>query len=409
MNVLDQPLVLPNGAIIPNRLAKSAMSEALATYDNRVTEYLPRLYARWSAGGTGLLITGNVMIDRRALGEPNNVVLEDERDLVLLERWANAASSHGSVCWVQLNHPGKQAPKGLNKETVAPSALGFDDHLQRFFQVPRALTEAEIASIIDRFAQAALLVKKAGFAGVQIHGAHGYLVSQFLSPKHNQRQDRYGGNAENRRRFVLDVYHAMRRAVGPEFPIGIKLNSADFQKGGFAESESIEVIQALAQAGIDLFEISGGTYETPVMSVGTEKESSRRREAYFLEFAEKVRAVVSTPLMVTGGFRTRAGMEEALNQGALDLIGLARPLALDPDYSRIIREDRQPAHLPPVRVRTGIPLVDRLALMEVAWYTRQLHRLAHGKKARPEHPLLAFAAIAFGSGWKTWNTRRMRA
>ncbi len=409
MNVLDQPLVLPNGAIIPNRLAKSAMSEALATYDNRVTEYLPRLYARWSAGGTGLLITGNVMIDRRALGEPNNVVLEDERDLVLLERWANAASSHGSVCWVQLNHPGKQAPKGLNKETVAPSALGFDDHLQRFFQVPRALTEAEIASIIDRFAQAALLVKKAGFAGVQIHGAHGYLVSQFLSPKHNQRQDRYGGNAENRRRFVLDVYHAMRRAVGPEFPIGIKLNSADFQKGGFAESESIEVIQALAQAGIDLFEISGGTYETPVMSVGTEKESSRRREAYFLEFAEKVRAVVSTPLMVTGGFRTRAGMEEALNQGALDLIGLARPLALDPDYSRIIREDRQPAHLPPVRVRTGIPLVDRLALMEVAWYTRQLHRLAHGKKARPEHPLLAFVAIAFGSGWKTWNTRRMRA
>ena len=409
MNVLDQPLVLPNGAIIPNRLAKSAMSEALATYDNRVTEYLPRLYARWSAGGTGLLITGNVMIDRRALGEPNNVVLEDERDLVLLERWANAASSHGSVCWVQLNHPGKQAPKGLNKETVAPSALGFDDHLQRFFQVPRALTEAEIASIIDRFAQAALLVKKAGFAGVQIHGAHGYLVSQFLSPKHNQRQDRYGGNAENRRRFVLDVYHAMRRAVGPEFPIGIKLNSADFQKGGFAESESIEVIQALAQAGIDLFEISGGTYETPVMSVGTEKESSRRREAYFLEFAEKVRAVVSTPLMVTGGFRTRAGMEEALNQGALDLIGLARPLALDPDYSRIIREDRQPAHLPPVRVRTGIPLVDRLALMEVAWYTRQLHRLAHGKKARPEHPLLAFGAIAFGSGWKTWNTRRMRA
>lgn len=276
------------------------------------------------------------------------------------------------------------------------------------------MTEEEIAEVIHRFAQSALLVKKAGFAGVQIHGAHGYLVSQFLSPKHNQRQDRYGGSAENRRRFVLDVYQAIRNAVGPEFPVGIKLNSADFQKGGFAESESLEVIKALADAGIDLFEISGGTYETPVMSVGTGKEgsvkeSTRRREAYFLEFAEKVRAVVATPLMVTGGFRSRAGMEEALNQGALDLIGLARPLAVDPDYSRIIREGRQPAHLPPARVRTGIAMIDRLALMEVAWYTRQLHRLAHGKRARPEHPLLAFVAIAVSSGWKTWNTRRMRA
>ncbi len=408
--LLNQPLLLPNGTLLPNRLAKSAMSEALGTTDNRVTPALALLYERWSAGRTGLLITGNVMIDRQALGEPNNVALEDDRDAELLRAWANAASSQGAVCWMQLNHPGKQAPKGLNRETVAPSALGFNEQLQRFFAEPRALTIEEIEQIIGRFAQAAALAKKAGFSGVQIHGAHGYLVSQFLSPKHNQRQDRYGGSAENRRRFVLEVYQAIRQAVGQEFSVGIKLNSADFQKGGFTEEESLAVIDALAAAGIDLIEISGGTYEAPVMSVGVVKESTQQREAYFLEFAEKVRARVNTPLMVTGGFRTRAGMEAALASGALDLVGLARPLALDPDYAAQLLNDELPRNPTPSRITTGLAAVDRMGLMEVSWYTRQIHRLAAGRSTKPqESALLAFAGIIVSSGWKTWKTRRLRA
>ena len=230
--VLAQPFTLPNGTVLKNRLAKSAMSEALGTTDNHVTDGLVRLYQRWAEGGIGLLITGNVMIDQRALGEPNNVVVEDERDLALLSAWAAAGTKNGTQLWMQINHPGKQSPKGLNQENVSPSAIPFKKDMAAFFSTPRELTEAEIQDIIQRYARTAAVAKKAGFSGVQIHGAHGYLVSQFLSGHHNTRTDQWGGNPENRRRFVLSVFEAMRAAVGHEFPIGIKLNSADFQRGG---------------------------------------------------------------------------------------------------------------------------------------------------------------------------------
>ncbi|MES2917615.1 MAG: NADH:flavin oxidoreductase/NADH oxidase family protein, partial [Pseudomonadota bacterium] len=336
--VLSQPFTLPNGAVIKNRIVKSAMSESLATYDNRITPELVRLYERWAEGGTGLLITGNVMIDRRALGEPGNVVLEDDRDMVMLKAWARAGTRNGTQLWMQLNHPGKQVPLSLNKEAVSPSALPFENpELARFFAVPRALGEEEILDLIQRFGRSAELAQQAGFTGVQIHGAHGYLVSQFLSGRHNQRTDQWGGNPENRRRFVLAVYQEMRRRCGPGFPIAIKLNSADFQKGGFSEEESLGLIRALSEAGIDHIEISGGTYEAPAMAGKRQapaKESSRRREAYFLEFAEKARAAVKTPLVVTGGFRSLAGMAEAITGGAVDFVGLARGIAIEPDLPR---------------------------------------------------------------------------
>ena len=242
-HLLAQTLTLPNGSVLPNRLAKSALSETLGTMDNRVTPALVRLYERWAQGGTGLLITGNIMVDRRALGEPGNVVIEDDRDLALLKAMAEGVARHGSRLWAQINHPGKQSPKGLNRENVSPSAIPFGKQMQAFFDTPRELTEPEILDIIARFGRAAGVVKQAGFHGVQIHGAHGYLVSQFLSPKHNVRTDGWGGSAENRRRFVLAVYQAMRDAVGPDFPIGIKLNSADFQRGGFTEEESLDLIR----------------------------------------------------------------------------------------------------------------------------------------------------------------------
>jgi 2,4-dienoyl-CoA reductase-like NADH-dependent reductase (Old Yellow Enzyme family) len=190
---LDQPLRLPCGVVLPNRLLKSAMSESLATLDNHVTPELIRLYARWAEGGIGLCITGNVMIDKRALGEPGNVVLQDARDLPLLQAWAKAGSAHGTALWMQLNHPGKQVPRGLNTQSVSPSAVPFRAEMQGMFATPRALTEAEIEDLITRFGNSAALAKQAGFGGVQIHGAHGYLVSQFLSPHHNRREDAWGG------------------------------------------------------------------------------------------------------------------------------------------------------------------------------------------------------------------------
>jgi 2,4-dienoyl-CoA reductase-like NADH-dependent reductase (Old Yellow Enzyme family) len=409
-DLLAQSFTLPCGQVLKNRLAKSAMSEALGTTDNHVTEELVQLYRCWADGGIGLLITGNVMVDRAALGEPNNVALEDDSDMPLLKRWAEAGKRQGTQIWVQLNHPGRQAPKGLNAETVSPSAVPFNAALQGFFGPPRSLQGDEIEAIIQRFARSAALVKEAGFSGVQIHGAHGYLVSQFLSPLTNQRTDQWGGSEENRRRFVLEVYRGMRAAVGPDFPIGIKLNSADFQRGGFTEDESLAVITALQDAGIDMIELSGGTYEAPAMS--DQKRHSERtlgREAYFLEFAEKIRAQVQVPLMVTGGFRTLAGMAAALEGGALDLVGMARGLAIEPDLPRRLLAGQEARHV--VRpIRTGIGAVDRMAIMEVVWYSRQLRRLGRGRQTRPnESGLWAFLANLVLNVIGTVKTRRLRA
>lgn len=384
--LIARPLKLARGPALANRIAKSALSEALGTIDNRVTPELVRLYRQWGAGGAGLLMTGNVMVDRRALGEPGNVVVEDERDLLMLQQWAAAGTAQGARLWMQINHPGKQAPRGMNRENVSPSAIGFGEKLAPFFPVPRALSEAEIEDIIARFANTAAIARKAGFSGVQIHGAHGYLVSQFLSPHHNRREDAWGGSAVKRRRFVMEVFKAMRRAVGEDFPIGIKLNSADFQRGGFTENESLGVIKALAKAGIDLIEISGGTYEEPAMQ-GLRKASTAAREAYFLEFAEKVRAEVDVPLMVTGGFRSLAGMEGALKSGAMDVVGLGRIFAIEPDApARLLRGEETRQRVKPVS--TGIRYLDGMGSLEVTWYTRQLHRMGRGEAPVPDENAL---------------------
>lgn len=410
--VLAQSFSLPNGVEVKNRIFKSAMSEGLGTYDNRMTPGLVRLYDRWAEGGCGILVTGNVMVDRRFLGEPGNVVIEDERDLALLEAWAKAGTRNGTQLWMQINHPGKQVMRTLGTESLAPSAIPFGKDLAPFFAKPRALTEAEIEDIIQRFGRAAAVAKKSGFSGVQIHGAHGYLVSQFLSGHHNQRTDRWGGNAENRRRFVLEIFREMRAQTGKDFPVGIKLNSADFQKGGFTEEESLDVIRALSEAGADLIEISGGTYESPIMTGKKNafvKDSTRRREAYFLEFAEKARAAVKTPLVVTGGFRSSAGMAEAITSGAVDFIGVARSLAIEPDLPNRLLAGKEPRYQVKM-ISTGVPMVDKMAMMEVMWYSRQLHRMAKGVEPKPhESGLWSLLATLAENGWGALQTRRMRA
>lgn len=411
-NLLNQPLRLPNGTVLRNRLAKAAMSETLGTYENRPTDGLIRLYRRWGASGLGLIVTGNVMVDRRALGEPGNVVIEDESDLSLLSQWAQAAKAGGTALWAQLNHPGKQSMRGLNAFNISPSAIPFREDIASFFETPREATLDEIRDVIARFGRSAAICKKAGFSGIQIHAAHGYLINQFLSPHHNRRDDEWGGTAEKRRRFVLAVYTEIRRQVGEDFAVGIKLNSADFQRGGFTEEESLATIRALTDAGIDLIEVSGGTYEAPAMSGAMQepkRASTAAREAYFLEFAEKARTTTQVPLMVTGGFRTAAGMNAALRIGALDIVGLARLLAIDPDAPSALLQGRDSAQQ--VRpISTGLKAVDRLGIMEVLWYTRQLRRIANGKAPRPsESGFAAFLKSALGSGWGTFRTRRLRA
>jgi 2,4-dienoyl-CoA reductase-like NADH-dependent reductase (Old Yellow Enzyme family) len=406
---IDSPLALPCGVTVKNRLMKSAMSEALGTIDNHVTPGLATLYGRWAKGGIGISVTGNVMVDRRALGEPGNVCLEDDRDQALLRAWAAAGTQNGCLLFMQLNHPGRQAPRGLNKETVSASAVSFGPEMANYFVTPRALTEAEIEDIISRFANAARLAKEAGFSGVQIHGAHGYLVSQFLSPNTNKREDQWGGPIENRMRFAVEVYKRIRAAVGPGFPVSIKLNSADFQRGGFTEEESLRVVQTLSDLGMDLIEISGGTYEAPAMSMGNKKEvvkeSTQKREAYFLEFAEKVRSRVKGPLAVTGGFRTRSAIDEALRGGAIDMAGIARSVALDPDFpNKLLANENVTSLVKPIKV--GIAAVDKAALMEVLFYGRQIQRMSRGLDPLPnESPLMVLTRSILSQGLGIFRTR----
>lgn len=407
---LDSSLTLPNGTVIPNRFGKSAMSESLGTFDNRMTTALPRLYARWAAGGAGLLITGNVMVDRRHLGEPNNFALEDDRDLPLLRAWAAAGSARGAQLWMQINHPGRQVVKFLDPDPVAPSAVPFRKDMQALFATPRALSHTEIEDIIRRFATTARLAQQAGFGGAQIHGAHGYLVSQFLSPRTNLRTDQWGGSIENRMRFVVAIYQAMRAATGPDFALSIKMNSADFQRGGFTEEESMQVAKTLADLGMDLIEISGGTYEQPEMSGGNVRSSTREREAYFLKYAETIRArIPQTPLMVTGGFRSAQAMQHALASGATDIIGLARPLVVEPDLpKRILAGEDVTSVIAPIT--TGIRQIDEMAMMEVSWYSRQIHRLGAGKEpAQQPRGVWSLLAVLGEMAAVGFKSRRLRA
>ena len=316
-DALAQKLTLPCGAILPNRLAKAAMTEGLATPGGLPTAELERLYGLWSDGGAGMLLSGNIQVDADHLERPGNVVIDREPDQAMqaaLQSWAEAGTRNGNHFWAQISHAGRQTQKPVNPHPKAPSAVKVGLPGGQFGQ-PVALTSTEIEDIVSRFGICAAALKQAGFTGVQIHAAHGYLLSQFLSPRSNQRNDQYGGSLHNRARALLDIVASVRAAVGPDFPVAVKLNSADFQKGGFAFEDSLQVAQWLEQASVDLIEISGGTYEQPKLLGlrGMEEEeaqnvahSTKIREAYFVDFALAMQDKVSIPLMVTGGFRQRA-------------------------------------------------------------------------------------------------------
>ncbi|MEL7250027.1 MAG: NADH:flavin oxidoreductase/NADH oxidase family protein [Bacteroidota bacterium] len=377
--MLTTPIKLPCGVTLANRLVKAAMTERISNSAFEPTADHERLYRLWSNSGAGLLITGNVIIDRTHLESAGNVVFDDEDMLPALQAWAQAAQASGNACWVQISHAGRQTNRFSTGKPKAPSAV----QLQKLglFGRPVAMTQADIEQVIAGFVRAAKLAQDAGFGGVQIHAAHGYLLSQFLSPNTNFRDDKWGGSLENRSCLLLTIIKQMREVVGANFPISVKLNSADFQRGGFSEEDSLEVVQMLDKAGIDLMEISGGTYEKLAFFLMNDeehqlRESTRKREAYFIDFARKVRAVSKLPLMITGGFRSRAFCEEVLANGEVDLIGMARPFITNADDIAgflsgevSVLENRV--------VRTGLAALEDAA--EGGFYARQLIRLAQGK------------------------------
>ncbi len=381
---LQSSFTLPNSSILQNRIAKSAMSENLGTSNHAPTSTLIHAYKVWAKAKPGLLITGNVMIDQNAIGEARNVVVEDEQHISLLKQWANAANKTGVHIWPQINHPGRQAFGSINKDVYAPSAIPVKvKGASALFKTPKALSEKQIVAIIERYGNTAKILKDAGFTGVQIHGAHGYLVSQFLSPLSNIRKDEWGGSLENRARFVLAVYQNIRDKVGADFPIGIKINSADFQRGGFTEEESMEVLRMLDAQGIDLLEISGGSYERPAMMGATQKQSTIEREAYFLEYIKKARKLVTKPLMLTGGFRQVAVMEKAIADGHVDIIGLARPFAMHPKLCiQIFEQGLETLQAP--YPKSGIKAIDDTGSLELLWYELQIKRIGEGKQPNPK-------------------------
>ena len=401
---LAQPLVLPCGAVIPNRLCKAAMTEGLGDARLRATERHVRLYRAWSEGGAGLHITGNVMVDRHVIERPGNVAIDtshppsvDAEARARLKAWSAAGTVGGNGLWMQISHAGRQSPRYATRQPVGPSEVQLQ--LMGNYARPRALREEEILALVQRFAQVAVIARDTGFTGVQVHGAHGYLLSSFLSPVTNLRSDAWGGPLANRARFLVETVRAVRKAVGREFPVSVKLNSDDFRKGGFSSADCLGVVELLNSEGLDLLEISGGNYEQPRLlgmsgrddDAVQVRESTKVREAYFLDYAVAIRRVATMPMMVTGGFRTRAGMEAALATGDTDLIGLGRPFCTHPDAARrlLAREiDELPAferrlHLQPRGLLSPASpwLLPKMlnVLGAQGWYYQQMDRIADGR------------------------------
>jgi 2,4-dienoyl-CoA reductase-like NADH-dependent reductase (Old Yellow Enzyme family) len=405
MKQLNDKLILKNGSEIKNRLFKSAMSEQLGEKDHNPSDKLFKLYKSWAEGGVGISVTGNVMIDRSALGEPKNVVLDERSDLSKFKLWADAGKNNNTHIWMQLNHPGKQTPMFLSKKPVAPSAIPLEGGLSKAFNTPRELTEDEILGIIEKFANSAKLAKDAGFTGVQIHSAHGYLINQFLSPHHNRRDDRWGGSFENRTRFVVEVYRNMREKVGNDFPIGIKLNSSDFRHGGFTIEEATQVAVILDKEGIDLIEISGGSYENPNM-MG--KGGANEKEGYFIEYAEKIKKEIDAPLVLTGGFRSAKAMLDAVNSEATDMIGVARPLAIETDFPNKILNDMD-YKIILRHLSTGLKGVDQMVMIGLTWYEYQMYRIGKGKVVKPDQSAWSSALLTLWRvGVHAFKKRRVK-
>lgn len=398
--MLEQPFSLPCGVTLSNRIAKAAMTERLAGRDHQPNGKHYALYRHWAKGNTALLVSGNIMIDRRCLESAGNIVLDRSSDLGPFREWTNVVRKEGKQFWAQLSHPGRQATIFTSWRPVSASSVRLKK--LGLFARPRTLEHHEIERIRDSFIETALRCREAGFTGIQVHAAHGYLISQFLSPRTNHRTDQWGGPVENRARLLMEIVSGIRKEAGAEYPVSVKLNSADFLRGGFGEEDALKVIHLLEGASIDLLEVSGGTYEQVAFLQNTElKASTRAREAFFLAFAKKVRKASTIPLMVTGGFRSRTFCDQVLGENALDVIGFGRPYLLQEDFPGPFLEGKEVGEKP-----LRIPFRALQDMVEGGWYDYQLWRLANEKGLGPDYPpILAVARLTWNELWKGIRNR----
>ena len=411
-NLINESFTLPCGQILKNRVCKAAMTERIANGDNLANQGHINLYDTWADGDIGILLTGNVQVDRRNLEGPANVVIDKnnyKNQLGTLKEWSAAGTKNNTQLWMQISHAGRQTPGEINSSPMAPSNIRLKIPGKNY-GTPVPMTEEDILDVIEKFVFTAKIARETGFTGVQFHSAHGYLLSEFLSPDINNRNDAWGGDIENRARIHLEIIKRSREEVGEDFPISVKMNSADFQKGGFAADDSIIVAKMLESAGVDIIEISGGTYEQPKL-IGVDdltinperseqrKESTIAREAYFLEYAKDIRKAVSLPLMVTGGFRTKEGIEDALQSNICQIIGIGRPLCVDPYcIKKMIEGELEilpsfektlslgPSILSPSSPFTIIKAVNAFGAM--AWFYQQIKNMAKGLMPNHKQKLL---------------------
>ena len=428
-NQIAHSLTLPySKRIAPNRLVKAATTEQLADpTTNHPNDELGIASEYFAKGGVGILLTGNVHVDRRYMEATRNVAAEEKdlRDPVVMAKWRKWAKAckggegGKTLSIVQISHGGRQVPRSVNWwSSLAPSSVSLElagipqSSLLSPFAPPRAATLEDIEDIINRFVIAAKISHEAGFDGIQVHSAHGYLLSTFLSPKVNKRVDAYGGNPENRSRLLCEIVQRIRKELPSSFVVSVKLNTADFQKGGFTEEESLLVSRRLAHLGVDFIEYSGGTYECAAMMGKDQKmvdtlliknnngaavrQSTRERESFFIDFVDKARVSLKEepPMMIllTGGWRSGKAMNDALTRGAVDLIGLARPLLVEPNFAnRLLTpvtysgdsvqdvtaldyEITQPYHFLPESLRQTLS-----QQLQASWHIVQIHRFGQGE------------------------------
>lgn len=316
--VLGKPLTLPCGAVLKNRIAKSPMTDTLGSGEGNSTAAQARLYERWAEGGAPLSIIGEVQIDPRFPENPGNLVLNANSDQQALRSLVKRALVNDAHLWPQLGHAGARSHLPVS-EPMGPSALDMEG-LQC-----AGMSADDIQKLPDMFASSATCAKNAGFSGIEIHAGHGWLLSQFLSPLFNRRDDGYGGSIEARCRIVLEVIDSVRRAVGPSYPVGIRINSTDQLEGGLTGDEALEVVRLLDQTSLDLIDISGGTYFPGAKAASDDSGQG----LYFIDFARRAKGITDVPLMVTGGFKKREQAADAVANGIVDVVSVGRGWALN--------------------------------------------------------------------------------
>lgn len=393
MTPLAEPVTLRSGAVLRSRICKAATAEGLADHQSNPGPAMIELYRRWGAGGAGLIISGNMHVDRRYRERTTSPAIDRQSDHIALRALATAAQQNGAAVWAQLNHAGRQCPASVSHAPVGPVATRAPLRFSGY-SACRALELREMSGVVAAFADAASIACEAGFDGVQIHAAHGYLLSSFLSPHVNLRTDRYGGNPLGRARLLLEVVAAVRSALPRGKALSVKLNATDFERGGIEMDDSARIVAWCAEHGADHIELSGGSYRRlyvpeyrPNIS---EKSAGDRDGAYVREAAMMMAASISVPIMITGGVRDRAIMEALLGEG-VTAIGLARPFCVAPDAAAKLLDGTlvdlsslptPPQYAPwPFSDRSWSRSIRRLnAFAAQAWYSEQIHQMAHGQE-----------------------------